>query len=201
MNKIILRNTVLSLALSGCVSLAAAAQSSTSADTNSGSTGGGQSGSSQVSSSDKIFVMKAAESGMAEVELGKLAAEKGSSSEVKTFGQRMVDDHSKANDQLMQIASSKSIDIPTDLNAKDKAIEVRLSKMTGTQFDRAYMANMVNDHQQDVAEFRRESKVGKDFDVKGFAWQTLPTLQDHLNQARSLARNGSSKTETNSTTP
>jgi len=195
MNKTILRNTALNSALAGCISLAAAAQSTSGADMTSGSAGAGQSGLSQVSSSDKMFVMKAAEGGMAEVELGKLAVEKGSSSDVKTFGQRMVDDHSKANDQL------KQIDVPTDLNAKDKATEARLSKLTGTQFDQAYMADMVKDHQQDVADFRKESKMGKDFDVKGFAWQTLPALQDHLNQVRSLAPSGSSKTQTNSTTP
>jgi putative membrane protein len=201
MNKTILRNTALNSALAGCISLAAAAQSTVGADMSSGSADAGQSGSSQVSSSDKMFVMKAAEGGMAEVELAKLAVEKGSSSDVKTFGQRMVDDHSKANDQLKQIASNKGIEVPTDLNVKDKATEARLATLTGPQFDQAYMADMVKDHQQDVADFRNESKMGKDFDVKGFAWQTLPTLQDHLNQARSLAPSVSSKTQTNSTTP
>ena len=136
---------------------------------------------------DQHFVKKAAEGGLAEVELGKLATEKASSDEVKKFGQRMVDDHSKANDQLKQLASSKGIEVPTDLSAKDKATKERLSKLSGEQFDKAYMKDMVKDHTQDVSEFKKESTSAKDPDVKNFASQTLPTLEDHLKQARSIA--------------
>jgi putative membrane protein len=183
-----LRNAVMTTALAGIISLGAAAQSSMGSDQGStSSASSGQSGSSQLSAADKTFIKKAAEGGMAEVELGKLAAEKGSSEDVKKFGQRMVDDHSKANDQLKHVASSKGVDVPSDLNAKDKATKERLSKLSGAQFDKAYMANMVRDHQQDVAEFRRESKMAKDPDVKSFASQTLPTLEDHLKEARSIA--------------
>jgi putative membrane protein len=183
-----LRNAVMTTALAGIISLGAAAQSSMGSDQGSASSkSSGQSGSSQLSVADKTFIKKAAEGGMAEVELGKLAAEKGSSEDVKKFGQRMVDDHSKANEQLKQVASSKGVDVPSDLNAKDKATKERLSKLSGAQFDKAYMANMVRDHQQDVAEFRKESKMAKDSDVKSFASQTLPTLEDHLKEARSIA--------------
>ncbi len=147
----------------------------------------GNSGANHLSASDRQFVQKAAEGGMAEVELGKLAADKGSSDEVKKFGQRMVDDHSKANDQLKQIASSKGVSVPDDLNAKHKATEARLKKLSGSQFDHAYMSDMVKDHQEDVADFNRESKMGKDPDVKGFASQTLPTLKDHLKHAQSVS--------------
>jgi putative membrane protein len=134
-----------------------------------------------------MFVKKAAQGGMAEVELGKLAADKGSTDDVKKFGQRMVDDHSKANDQLKQIASSKGITVPDDMNAKDKATKARLEMLSGAQFDRAYMNDMVKDHVEDISEFNKEAKMGKDPDVKGFASQTLPTLQDHLKNARSVA--------------
>jgi len=99
----------------------------------------------------------------------------------------MVDDHSKANDQLKQLASSKGIEVPTDLSAKDKATKERLSKLSGEQFDKAYMKDMVKDHTQDVSEFKKESTSAKDPDVKNFASQTLPTLEDHLKQARSIA--------------
>jgi putative membrane protein len=188
MDKNILRNAALTMALAGFISLGAAAQSSMGSDQSSSpSASAGQSGSSQVSTADKTFIKKAAEGGLAEVELGKLAAEKGSSEDVKKFGQRMVDDHSKANDQLKQIASGKGVDVPSDLNMKDKATKERLSKLSGKKFDQAYMADMVRDHQQDVAEFRKESKMAKDPDVKSFASQTLPTLEDHLKEARSIA--------------
>jgi putative membrane protein len=143
--------------------------------------------SGSVSTSDRKFVRTAAQGGMAEVELGKLAVEKGSSDEVKKFGQRMVDDHSKAGVQLKQIASEKGIAVPQQLSAKDKAIKDRLSKLSGEDFDKAYMSDMVKDHTQDVADFRHESASGTDSDIKDFAAKTLPTIQDHLRQAKEIA--------------
>jgi putative membrane protein len=143
--------------------------------------------SGQLSASDKQFVNKAAEGGMAEVQLGQIAAEKGNSAEVKQFGQRMVDDHSKANDQLKSLAQQKGVTLPADLNAKDKALKDKLSNMSGEQFDRTYMSHMVTDHKQDVAEFKKESTSGKDSEVKQWASQTLPTLEDHLKQAQQIA--------------
>src|SRR5207302_11467093 len=106
---------------------------------------------------DKTFVKKAAAGGLAEVELGQLATEKASSEDVKKFGQRMVDDHGKANDQLKQVASEEHITLPEGLSAKDKATKDRLEKLSGAQFDRAYMRDMVKDHRQDVAEFEHAS--------------------------------------------
>jgi putative membrane protein len=134
--------------------------------------------------SDQKFVTKAAEGGMAEVELGKLAADKATNPEVKQFAQRMVDDHGKANDELKSIASKKNITLPTDLDAKDKALRDRLSKLSGAAFDRAYMQAMVKDHRTDVNEFRTESKSGRDGDVKAWAAKTLPTLEQHLKLAQ-----------------
>jgi putative membrane protein len=146
----------------------------------------GGSASGQIGAADKTFVMKAAQGGMAEVELGQLATQNAQSDQVKQFGQRMVDDHTKANDQLKQVAQQKGLTIPTDLSAKDKADKDRLSKLKGEQFDRAYMQHMVMDHKKDVAEFQKESTSGKDNDVKNFASQTLPILQDHLKQAQQV---------------
>jgi putative membrane protein len=143
--------------------------------------------SGSVSTSDRKFVRAAAQGGMAEVELGKLAVEKGSSDEVKKFGQRMVDDHSKAGDQLKQIASEKGITVPQQLSAKDRALKDRLSKLSGEDFDKAYMSDMVKDHTQDVADFQRESSSGADSDIKDFAAKTLPTIQDHLRQAKEIS--------------
>jgi len=137
---------------------------------------------------DSKFMKEAAEGGMAEVALGQLAAEKASSSDVKKFGQRMIDDHSKANDELKQLASQKKVALPKDLSVKDKATKARLEKLSGEQFDQAYMKDMVKDHKKDVSDFRRESKSAQDPDVKNFAAQTLPTLEDHLKQAESVAQ-------------
>ena len=136
---------------------------------------------------DKSFVKKAAEGGLAEVELGKLATEKASNDQVKKFGQRMVDDHSKANDQLKDVAAQKHIDLPTEPSAKDKATKARLEKLSGEEFDRAYMRDMVKDHKADMTEFARESQSSKDPAVKNFARQTLPTLREHLKEAEKLA--------------
>jgi len=132
---------------------------------------------------DHSFVKEAASGGMAEVELGRLAAERASSPEVKQFGQRMVDDHTKANDELKAIAQRKNIALPTDVPSKHKALQQRLSKLSGAAFDRAYMKEMVKDHHHDVAAFQKESRSGKDPDLKAFASNTLPTLQDHLRMA------------------
>jgi putative membrane protein len=140
-----------------------------------------------LSAADAKFIKEAAAGGMAEVELGQLAAQKASSDQVKQFGQRMVDDHSKANDQLKQLASQKNIDLPQGPSAKHKATKAQLEKLSGDDFDRAYMADMLKDHKKDVADFQRESKTAHDPDIKNFAAQTLPTLQEHLKQAESIA--------------
>jgi len=188
------KNVFANLALGAVVALfpiAGIAQSGSMSDSNSSSHSGSSMSSSSTKSnlslSDKKFVRDAAQGGMAEVELGKLATEKASSDDVKKFGQRMVDDHTKAADQLKQVASSEGIQLPQTLSAKDKMTEERLSKLSGEQFDKAYMADMVKDHTQDVTEFQHESHSGKDAAVKNFASQTLPTLEDHLKQAKEIA--------------
>jgi putative membrane protein len=135
--------------------------------------------------SDRVFVTKAARGGMAEVALGRLAVERGTSPDVKQFGQRMVDDHGKAGDELKTLAQSKNLPWPTGLDAKDRALEARLSKLSGAAFDHAYVKAMIADHRQDVSEFRIESRSGHDPDVKAWAGKTLPTLEDHLKMAES----------------
>jgi putative membrane protein len=143
--------------------------------------------SGQLSTSDKQFLTKAAQGGEAEVELGQLAQQKSQDPKVKEFAKRMVDDHSKANEKLKSLASSKGVDLPSQPDAKEKAEKERLSKLSGEQFDRAYMKHMLKDHEKDVSEFRKEAQAAKDPDVKQFASSTLPTLEDHLKQAQSIA--------------
>jgi putative membrane protein len=137
-----------------------------------------------VAPADKTFAMHAAQGGLAEVALGKLAAQNASSPDVKQFGQRMVDDHGKANDELTSWASKNNVTLPTDLDAKHKAEQARMSKLTGAAFDRAYMAAMVADHNKDVAEFKRASTTAKNADLKAWAAKTLPTLQEHQTMAK-----------------
>jgi putative membrane protein len=137
-----------------------------------------------VFAADDAWVMKVAKGGIAEVELGKLAAEKASSDAVKQFGQRMVDDHGKANDELKTLAENKKITLPTEIGPEEKALRARLMKLSGPAFDRAYMQAMVSDHEKDIGEFRTESRSGKDADVKAWAAKTLPTLEEHLKMAR-----------------
>ncbi len=132
---------------------------------------------------DSDFVMKAAQGGRAEVELGKLAQTHASSEKVKEFGQRMVTDHSKANDELSKIATSKGVMVPDGLSVKDQATMSRLSALNGKEFDTAYMQDMLKDHREDISEFNKEASSGHDPDVKAFAAKTLPTLREHLQLA------------------
>jgi putative membrane protein len=136
---------------------------------------------------DETFVTKAAAGGLAEVELGKLAAQKASDPDVKAFGQRMVDDHSKANDKLKEIATTKGVTVPTQLKGEAKSLYDKLSKASGAAFDKMYMHDMLMDHQKDVKEFEKESSSAKDSDVKQFAADTLPTLKEHLKLAQTTA--------------
>ncbi len=132
---------------------------------------------------DSKFVTAAAQGGLAEVKLGELAKEKGSNQTVTGFGEQMVKDHTAANEKLKSVVSGKGLTVPDSLNAKDQALYDRLSKLSGAQFDRAYITAMVKDHQEDVAEFRKVSKTAKDSDIKTFATDTLPTLEHHLQMA------------------
>ncbi len=129
-------------------------------------------GTSSLSAKDKMFMKKAAKGGMMEVAMGKLADEKGQSDDVKSFGKRMVADHSKANDELKKIAAQKSAKLPT------KEPTVSWSS------DKAYMDAMVKDHEKDLAEFQEEAKSGSDPDVKKFADDTAKMVQEHLDLAK-----------------
>jgi putative membrane protein len=146
------------------------------------------SGASQMSSADKKFVEEAAIGGLAEVQLGKLAVQNAASDSVKQFGQRMVDDHGQANEQLKSIAQAKGMTLPTSLDSKHQKEYDRMSKLSGAEFDRAYMKMMNEDHQKDIKEFKKEAEKGQDADLKSFASSTLPKLHDHLAMAKETER-------------
>ena len=139
-----------------------------------------------VPPADQKFAEKAAQGGKAEVELGQLAVQKASDEKVKQFGQKMVDDHSKANQQLQQIAEQEHITLPTSMDSEAQQEQQRLSKLSGAEFDKAYMRYQLKDHQKDVAEFQKEATAGKDPGIKNFAQSTLPTLQEHLKLAEQI---------------
>lgn len=140
------------------------------------------------SSADSKFADEAACGGISEVKLGELAKERGSSQSVQAFGERMVADHSKANDELKQVAQGKNIQLPQQPKRTDQNTYDRLSKLSGSEFDRAYAEEMVKDHEKDIAAFEKEASSGQDPEFKEFASRTLPTLKDHLKLAREMER-------------
>lgn len=140
-----------------------------------------------VTGGDLAFMNEAAPGGMAEVEMGRMAARQAQSTEVKKFGERMVVDHSKAGDELKQLASTKKVTLPAMVNPKHKETMEKLSKLKGTDFDHEYVTAMVADHEKDVAAFENVVKAGVDADVKAYAAKTLPTLKEHLQMIREIA--------------
>lgn len=141
----------------------------------------------QMSAADRTFATKAAAGGEAEVVLGRLATQKAGSQQVRQFGQQMVTDHTQANQELQAIAKQQKLTLPTKPDAASTATEQRLQNSLGANFDSAYARDMVQDHQQDVADFREEASSGQDPALKGFAQKYLPVLQHHLQMAQQLS--------------
>ncbi len=141
---------------------------------------------SALAAADKKFVKDAAQGGMAEVQLGQLASQRASDPQVKQFAEQLVNDHSKANEKLKQIASDKGLALPADIPSSAKREAAKLSKLNGPAFDREYMTHMVSDHKKDVSEFRAATKKARDPDVNQFAQQTLPTIEQHLQIAQGM---------------
>jgi putative membrane protein len=152
------------------------------------------SGAARRSSNDELFSKKAAQGGIAEVKMGKLAADKSSNEAVKKFGRRMVEDHTKAGDDLKEAARKEGISLPQEMDAKEREAFDRLSKLSGAEFDKAYAQDMVKDHQEDIAEFTSEANGGHKDAIRSFASDTLPTLKDHLKLARAMRQSTMSRT-------
>ena len=158
---------------------------------------------SNLSRHDEKFIKDAAEGGMMEVHVGQLGVQKGQSAEVKQYAQRLIDDHTKANTELKQLAASKGVTLPDDKIAsnteadrsrvreileghKDIADYKKLENLSGTEFDREFVRMAVNDHEKDVKEFDKAAEKSDDADVKAFAQKTAPILREHLQQAKAL---------------
>jgi putative membrane protein len=138
--------------------------------------------------SDKDFINEVASGGMAEVKLGQLATERAGSEEVRNFGKRMVADHSAANKDFLALLQKKGMTAPKEMTRKQQELFDRLSKLRGAEFDRAYMAAMVEDHKEDVAHFEGTARDGSDPDLKAWASKTLPTLKEHLKLAEDIQK-------------
>jgi predicted outer membrane protein len=152
-----------------------------------GSPGGGATGGGEVAAPDKSFIQNAAHANLEEVELGRLAAEKAADPDVKAFGQKMADDYGKAHDQLKQVATAVHVVLPSGLTMKARSEKSRLEKLSGPEFDRAYILVMVKDHEKDIQDFAREAK--RDMapaSLKNLAAAQLSTLKDHLKMAEDL---------------
>ena len=139
-----------------------------------------------VSDQDREFVNKAATGGLAEVELGRIAAQRAARPSVRSFGERMVTDHGRSSEQLASLARSKGIEVPTALEPSQQAVRDRLSSLSGNDFDRDYMSEMVRDHTEDIALFERAAETSTDPDLKAWATRSLPMLREHLALARQV---------------
>jgi len=136
-----------------------------------------------AASADSSFVMKAAEGGQAEVQMAQLAQTKASNQAVKDLANKLVTDHTKANDNLKPIASKDNVTWPTGMSAKEQAEYNKLQALSGADFDRAYVNYEIKDHKQDINLFQHEANHGNDSQVKAWASENLPTLQEHLRMA------------------
>lgn len=139
-------------------------------------------------SPDASFYKLAAEGGLAEVQLGQMAQDKGQSAAVKDFGKMMVQDHTAANDKLNGVATGKGVELPTSPSVGQMATRTKLEVLSGDSFDKSYIKSMLRDHKATIMLFGKEAKSGQDPDAKAFAKATLPTLRAHLKQIESIAR-------------
>ena len=136
-----------------------------------------------LSAADQDFANKAAQGGMAEVELGKLARDRGATTHVKDYGKMLVDDHTRMNNELKDVASKENITLPTSVSSEQRQTIDRFAKLSGHQFDREFLKDSVKDHRDDIKEFEKEASNGQDPALKSFASNSLPALKKHLSMA------------------
>ena len=137
---------------------------------------------------DKAFILAAAQGGMTEVKLGELAAQKGLREDVKAFGQMMVKDHTAINDDLKVLAAKKDVTLPDSLDAKHQGKVDKMTALTGSDFDDAYIAGMMKGHLKDAQAFKEESAATKDVEVKSFVDKSIPVVEAHLQQITAMKK-------------
>ena len=173
-----------SAGMSGSTGTGAAGMSSQSA----GASGAaGATGSSTLSKADSKGITDMAMVNMAEIEMGKLAQSKSQNAEVKTYAQQMIDDHTKALQEVQTVAQAKGVTLPTELDAKHKAMSAKLEKLTGDAFDREYMkVGGLASHKEAHKLLQKNQKSAKDPEVKGLATKMMPTVEQHLKAAQQM---------------
>lgn len=142
--------------------------------------------SDKAAAADTAFIKKAADGGMTEVELGKIAEKNGQKDDVKTFGSHMVKDHGKANDNLKSIAAKMNVTVPDKVSAEHQAKIDKMGKLTGAAFDTAYAKEMVASHEKTIASFEAAKAKVANEDLKKFIDETLPTVKEHLDMAKKM---------------
>lgn len=142
--------------------------------------------SANLSTDDKSFLSTAADSGLAQVALAKLALEKSNRSDVKMYAHQVMSDYQKANQDLRQLAEQKKVPFPSDGALKDKAEKARLELLTGDQFDDAYITTAIDHGTQNMKTYRNESSGGLDSDVRQFASKHLPIVREHLAMIKAI---------------
>lgn len=143
-------------------------------------------GDTTVSSDDREFFTEAAQGGIAEVKMAQLVVGKTQNQEVKAFAQRMIVDHTKANDELKMLAAKKGVTLPADVSDDQREDYDDLAKLSGAEFDKEYVSLMVEDHEKDVSAFDEQSKDGDDAELKALAAKTLPTLKSHYEAIKTI---------------
>lgn len=158
------------------------------------STGGARQGSrveanrtGTLQPADRRFLEEAVRGNLAEITLGRLAQQRASNSQVREFAERMMNDHRRANDQVLQLADRRGLMLSNDMTTEQKAIRDRLRRLNGAAFDRAYTQAMVREHRKAVDLFSREARSGSDPEVMALAARMLPQLRTHLEHAEQLA--------------
>lgn len=141
-----------------------------------------------LATADRDFLLQAAEGGRMEVELARGAAQKAASLEVKQFAQQLLDDHAKTNQEIKQLAEKKGVIVDASSSRATPHLQERLSKLSGDQFDRVYIQEMMAEHQKDAAAFENAAKTAKDADIRAFAAKTLQTIRQHLEKVGALHR-------------
>ncbi|HWH71953.1 MAG TPA: DUF4142 domain-containing protein [Candidatus Sulfotelmatobacter sp.] len=144
--------------------------------------------SSQSSQQDTSFITQAAQGNLAEVELGKLGAQKSQNQQIKQLSQHLQTDHQKANQQLQPIAQSKGLQLPQQADAHHTRQLTQLQKLSGAEFDRQFATTALQDHARTLALFQREAQQGQDPATKQYAQSLVPALQHHLTMAQQAAK-------------
>lgn len=201
----IVKHSLLCLALVGLTALpgyAQSTQSSRNQSSNAGQTSGWSAKSKKTGKmSPQKFIDKAAQDDMGEVQIAKLAQQKSNNPQVKQLADKLMSDHQKNDQAVKQLAQKENVQLPTSPDAKHQRMFDHLQKLNGTQFDRAFLHMQVKDHRKDIRQFREEAKSAQNPNIKQYAQQTLPTLEEHLQMSEAALRsvNGSAQNKTETT--